>query len=90
MNTIGNTLQTLQAGTPLLRTLEGHSLSVQGLAVSEDGRRAISASEDYTLRVWDLETGRTLRILAGHTASVERVAMTRTAGMPFPHRGTAP
>jgi WD40 repeat protein len=45
-------------GTGLLGTLEGHSHPVNGVAVSLDGRRAVSASSDRTLKVWDLETGR--------------------------------
>jgi WD40 repeat protein len=28
--------------------------------VSPDGRRVVSASSDFTLKVWDLETGATL------------------------------
>jgi WD40 repeat protein len=40
-----------------LRTLAGHSGYVYGVAVSPDGRRAVSASADKTLQVWDLETG---------------------------------
>ena len=38
-----------------LRTLEGHSASVYGVAVTADGKRAVSASGDKTLKVWDLE-----------------------------------
>ncbi len=41
----------------VLRTLEGHSDSVSGVAVSPDGKRAASASDDQTLKVWDLDTG---------------------------------
>jgi WD40 repeat protein len=44
-------------GTPLIRTLEGHSANVAGVALSPDGRRAVSASYDKTLKVWHLETG---------------------------------
>jgi WD40 repeat protein len=40
-----------------LRTLEGHSGYVNGLAVTPDGQRAVSASYDKTLKVWDLDTG---------------------------------
>ena len=40
---------------------------VNGVAVSPDGRRAVSASSDNTLKVWDLETGEELRTLAGHS-----------------------
>ena len=44
-------------GTALVRTLVGHSGVVYGVAVSADGRQAVSASYDKTLKVWDLETG---------------------------------
>ena len=40
-----------------LRTLEGHSDTVNGVAVTPDGRRAVSASHDHTLKAWDLESG---------------------------------
>ena len=40
-----------------LRTLESHTYWVSGVAVTPDGQRAVSASEDKTLKVWDLETG---------------------------------
>jgi WD40 repeat protein len=39
-----------------VRTLAGHSGSVRGVALSADGRRAVSASADNTLKVWDAET----------------------------------
>ena len=62
---------------PELRTLAGHSASVNGVAVTADGRRAVSASWDNTLKVWDLESGQELRTLAGHSDSVTGVAVTR-------------
>jgi WD40 repeat protein len=36
---------------------------VTGVATTPDGRRAVSASEDNTLRVWDLESGKKLALL---------------------------
>ena len=36
------------------------------MAVLADGRRALSGSEDKTLRLWDLETGAELRRFEGH------------------------
>jgi GTPase SAR1 family protein len=41
-----------------------------------DGARAISASFDKTLRVWDLATGKSLATLEGHTSVVWCVAVT--------------
>ena len=48
-----------------LRTLEGHTGAVSGVALSGDGRLAVSASWDNTLKVWEVESGRELRTLAG-------------------------
>jgi WD40 repeat protein len=43
--------------------------------VSADGRRAVSASDDKTLKAWDLDTGRELRTLEGHSGRVNGVAV---------------
>jgi len=40
-------------GTGLIRTLEGHTSGVAALAVMPDGCRAVSASFDKTLKLWD-------------------------------------
>ncbi len=48
---------------------------LNAVAVSDDGRWAISGSEDATLKFWDVTTGRLLRILRGHVARVNAVAM---------------
>ncbi|MDC0679321.1 AAA family ATPase [Sorangium atrum] len=60
----------------LLRTLGGHASLVFGVAVTPDGRTAVSASVDTTLKVWDLGTGQVLRTLEGHTEIVIGVAVT--------------
>jgi WD40 repeat protein len=62
-------------GTALLRTLAGHTDSVLAVAVYAEGRRAISASDDHTLKLWDLETGAELRTLAGHGGGFTAVAV---------------
>ena len=60
----------------LVRTLEGHTEGVVGIAVTVDGRVAVSASSDTTLKVWDLGTGQALRTLEGHKDRVTGVALT--------------
>jgi WD40 repeat protein len=43
-----------------LRTLTGHSDAVNAVAVAPDGRRVVSASDDNTVKVWNVETGEVL------------------------------
>ena len=70
-----------------LNILEGHSGVVGSVALSPDGRSALSGSgsdrsalsgsgsdDGGTIRLWDLESGRCLRILKGHSSAVLSVA----------------
>ena len=45
----------------LVCALTGHSLYSYAVAVTPDGQRAVSASGDQTLKVWDLSSGCELR-----------------------------
>jgi WD40 repeat protein len=54
----------------LLRTLEGHTDSVTAVAITADGKLAISASSDKTIRIWNIETGRCLKTLSGHDEEI--------------------
>jgi WD40 repeat protein len=47
----------LQTGQDIC-TLRGHDVAVTSVSVIPDGRHAVSASDDQTLKVWDLQTGR--------------------------------
>jgi WD40 repeat protein len=58
-----------------VRTLASHSERVKAVALSRDGRRAVTASEDRTLKLWDLNTGRELRTLTGHSGPIVSVAI---------------
>ncbi|KAB8331286.1 hypothetical protein SD80_026025, partial [Scytonema tolypothrichoides VB-61278] len=67
-----------------LLTLNGHSDSVRAVIVTPDGKRVISASDDSTLKVWDLADG---KVVTNFTAdsplwccAVAPDGMTITAG----------
>jgi WD40 repeat protein len=62
-------------GGSLLRTLAGHTDWVNAVAMAPDGRRAVSASADMTLKAWDLEIGAAILTLAGHAETVNGVAV---------------
>jgi small GTP-binding protein len=59
-----------------IATLIGHEGGVWSVAVTPDGKRAVSASTDHTLQVWDLITCRSVATLKGHEDAVRCVAVT--------------
>jgi len=56
-------------------TLRGHTEGITAIALSPDSRYLVSSSYDQTLRVWQLSTGRPLRVLTGHSGPVYSVAI---------------
>lgn len=65
-----------QESRAIERTLVGHTGSVKAVAVTFNGDRAISASDDQTLKVWNLRTGAVEMTLTGHGAAVLAVSVT--------------
>ncbi|MFB3133774.1 MAG: NB-ARC domain-containing protein, partial [Rhodothermales bacterium] len=59
-----------------LQTFSGHQDWVNAVAITPDGTRAVSASWDKTLKVWDLTTGIEQQTLSGHQSLVTAVAIT--------------
>jgi WD40 repeat protein len=53
-----------------LRSFQGDDRAVRCIAISPDGRRALSGGNDTILRLWDLTTGREVCRLHGHTMGV--------------------
>jgi tetratricopeptide (TPR) repeat protein len=53
--------------------LRGHEQGVKTVAVSPDGRRVLSGSDDKTVRLWDALSGQELAVLRGHESSVTSV-----------------
>lgn len=46
------------------KNLKGHTKNIISLDLSKNGKYVISGSKDTTARLWDIETGKTLKILA--------------------------
>ena len=59
----------------LERTLTGHTNYVWDVIVTPDGRRAVSASNDRTAALWDLNNGQRLCLYRGAEAEVCSIAL---------------
>ena len=59
-----------------LAVVQGHTGAVYSVAVTPDGARIVTGSNDSTARVWDATTGAELLQLRGHTGAVLVVAVT--------------
>ena len=55
--------------------LSGHTEAVYRVCVSADGKRLLTSSADKTLRLWDTDTGRCLRVFTGHTDCIIGAAL---------------
>ena len=60
---------------------KGHHDSVHCLDVSPNARLALSGSADKTLRLWDVATGRCVRVFEGHTETVLATCINASAQM---------
>ncbi|MEM9701513.1 MAG: hypothetical protein AAF907_03605 [Planctomycetota bacterium] len=59
-----------------LQTMEGHESDVPALAITPDGRKLVSGSNDETLKIWDLQSGRCVQTLVGHQGCIFTVIVT--------------
>ncbi len=57
-----------------VRNFAGHTNVVVGVAISPDGKTALTGSADQSMRLWDLESGEELRRFVGHDEWVFGVA----------------
>src|SRR5436309_2914659 len=61
-------------GFKLRHTLQGHTNTVNSVAWSPDGQTLASGSSDWTIHLWDVQTGQLRHKLQGHTDAVRSVA----------------
>ncbi|MEH1884926.1 WD40 repeat domain-containing protein, partial [Nostoc sp.] len=68
-----NALQTVRFQRRERKRLLG-SNSVSSVSFSPDGKTLASGSDDKTIKLWNLETGKEIRTLTGHSKSVSSVS----------------
>ena len=62
------------ANFPCIQTLTAHTSNIRTLAFSPNGRFLASGSDDHSVMIWQVQTGRRLRLFTGHTNWVTSVA----------------
>ncbi|PLB50832.1 WD40 repeat-like protein [Aspergillus steynii IBT 23096] len=53
-----------ESWSAMLRTIEGHTKTINAIEFSLDGQQLASASDDGTVKLWDTETGALLQTIA--------------------------
>jgi len=57
--------------TPVvLMDLQGHAGEINSIDASDSANVALSGSDDYSVRLWDLRTGQCVRLMEGHGDTV--------------------
>jgi WD40 repeat protein len=59
---------------PEIRRFEGHTEAVQDVASLPNGKHCLSAANDKTIRLWNIETGSEVRRFEGHASWVLAVS----------------
>lgn len=57
-----------------LRDFTGHTKTVTGMCVTPDGQFLVTSSEDQSVRVWEVKSGKQVRSFQGHMTKASAVA----------------
>ena len=69
-------LQSQEVNAGLIQTLEGHKGKISAVAYSQDGNLAVTGSNDKTLKVWGIKTGKCMQTMTGHLGQIVCIAFT--------------
>jgi WD40 repeat protein len=65
----------MHPGGAMVAILKGHTGPIEALALHPEGSIAITGSVDRTVRLWDLDGWRSVRVFVGHEATVHALAV---------------
>ena len=71
---INSLLTTMLSGPRPLKYLQGHTKPVRKVVVSPDSGWIASASDDGTIRIWEITSGLSLYTLTGHVGAVNSLS----------------
>ena len=57
----------------LLKTVKAHSSDITSIIINEN--KILSGSDDKTIKIWDLDSGKLLNTLIGHTSSIHALTI---------------
>lgn len=60
-----------------LKLQKGHTDKINEILFTPSGKRLISCSDDHTLKIWDVKSGREMRTLIGHERPVTSIAINK-------------
>ncbi|XP_067654406.1 uncharacterized protein [Haliotis asinina] len=62
-----------EPGGILFDLLSGHTDPITALTLTSDGMRALTTSEDCTMKLWDIRTGKVVKTLEGMSSNVSTI-----------------